>query len=119
MSAWCQADVQNVQPNIDLSEQPYSPARYVVHRSDKLHVALGHSRPPLRRLEDLTHGPADVGLNGAFKPLQRLELRIDISKTWKHVLKQQLYARTFVDVLEFGGKRRLHRAAACVSKHHE
>jgi hypothetical protein len=65
------------------------------------------------------HRPANVGLNGSSKPLLRRNLRVDVVKTWKHVLEQQLDARTFPRALEFGGKRRLHRASAFVAQHHE
>ena len=54
-----------------------------------------------------------------MKPLLRRKPRVDVIKTWKHVLEQQLDARTFPRALEFGGKRRLNRATAFVSEHQE
>src|SRR5262245_60455262 len=107
------------QMSIVLWKQSHSPGRYIVYRPDKLHTALGHSRLAFGRLEDLTHGQADVGFNSAFKPLRRRKLRVDIIKPWEHFLQQQLDARTCPEALELGGERRPHRAAACVSQHHE
>ena len=68
---------------------------------------------------ELTHGPTDIGLDGALKPLLWRKLRVDLVETRKHILEQQLDARTLLRALEFHRKRRLHRAAAFVSEHHE
>jgi hypothetical protein len=68
---------------------------------------------------ELTHGPTDIGLDGALKPLLWRKLRVDLVETRKHILEQQLDARTLLRALEFRRKRRLHRAAAFVSKYHE
>src|SRR5262245_60334454 len=102
-----------------LWKQPHSPGGYFVDRSDKLHMSLGHSRSPFGRLQNLTHRPADVGLNCALELLRRWKLRIDIIKARQHILKQQLNARTVLNALEFRGKRCPHRATAFVSEHHE
>src|SRR5262245_12161632 len=45
-----------------LCEQSHSPGRDFANRADKHHTTLGHTRTPLRRFNDLAHGPADVGL---------------------------------------------------------
>ena len=60
-----------------------------------------------------------LDLDGALKPLLWRKLRVDLVKTRKHILKQQLDARTLLRALEFRCERRLHRAAAFVSEHHE
>ena len=47
------------------------------------------------------------------------KLRVDLVKSRKHILNQQLDARTLLRAMEFCCERRLHRAAAFVSEHHE
>ena len=75
-----------------LREQSHSPGRNLVYRSYDLDAALGHSLASFRRIEKLAHGPADVGLDGALKLLLWRKLRVDLVKTRKHILKQQLDA---------------------------
>src|SRR4029078_11659597 len=46
-------------------------------------------------------------------------LRVDLVKSRKHILNQQPDARTLLRAMEFRCERRLHRAAAFVSEHHD
>ncbi len=65
----------------DLREQSYPSGRDIAHRPHQLHLALGHTRTAFRRIEELVHGPADVGLDSARKPLRRWKLRINPFKS--------------------------------------
>jgi hypothetical protein len=97
----------------------HSPGRDLAHRSHKLHAPLRHSSASFGDLEELTYGPTDIGFDGAFKHLLWRKLRVDLVKSRKHILNQQLDARTLLRAMEFRCERRLHRAAAFVSEHHE
>src|SRR4051794_6547077 len=99
-----------------LGEQSHSPGRNLVHCSYNLDAALGHSRASLMRLEKLAHRPADIGLGCALKLLLRRKVQIDLVKSRKHVLEQQVDARRLLRALEFYRKRRLYGAAAFVSE---
>ena len=56
------------------------PVAVSYRRSDKLHAALGHSRLPFGRFQELlTHRPADIGVDGAIKLRAAAEAR---GSTW-------------------------------------
>ncbi len=67
----------------------------------------------------MANGPTDIELDGALKPLLWRKLRGDLVEARKHILKQELDARTLLRALKFRRKRCLHRSAAFVSEHHE
>ena len=68
-----------------LRKRPHSPGRDLAHRSHKLHVPLRHSSASFGGLKELTHGPTDIGFDGAFKHLLWRKLRVDLVKSWKHI----------------------------------
>ena len=74
---------------------------------------------PFGRLAELANGPTNIGLDGVLKPLLWRKPRVDLVEARKHILEQELDARTLLRALEFHRKRGLDRAAAFVSEHHE
>ncbi len=59
-----------------LCEQAYPTGHDIAHCPHQLLAALSHALVAFRRVEDLAHGQADVGLDGTCKKLRRRQLRV-------------------------------------------